>query len=217
MSTSTIVAPALPVELTELCDGLAVPMTIADPSRRDTPLIYANAAFEGLSGWSKDQIIGRNCRFMQGPMTDRTVTDELALSVDQVNSNAACLINYRADGSQFLNLLAFRRLWEPRRRNFLIGCQLEFKLTQDHYCDDTNCDAVDRAWRQLRRRNRRIIADLGTNDMYRLDSISMRFESAFIRAQNTLIKRAADSTRQGALYGFAAAQNHKAIAARQCA
>ena len=48
-----------------------MPMLITDPHGPDNPIIFANAAFTKLTGYTRDEILGQNCRFLQGPETDR--------------------------------------------------------------------------------------------------------------------------------------------------
>ena len=82
-----------------------MPMVITDPNQRDNPIIFCNVAFQQLSGYSRDEIIGRNCRFLQGPRTDR---DEVRLIRDAIAAGhdiSVDLLNYRKDGSTFWNAL----------------------------------------------------------------------------------------------------------------
>jgi PAS domain S-box-containing protein len=48
-----------------------MPMVITDPAKPDNPIIFCNEAFQKLTGYDRDEIVGRNCRFLQGPDTDR--------------------------------------------------------------------------------------------------------------------------------------------------
>ena len=51
--------------------GTRMPMVITDPRRDDNPIVFANKAFQDLTGYERDEIIGQNCRFLQGPDSDR--------------------------------------------------------------------------------------------------------------------------------------------------
>ena len=48
-----------------------MPMVVTDPARPDNPIVFCNVAFQKLTGYARDEIIGRNCKFLQGPQTDR--------------------------------------------------------------------------------------------------------------------------------------------------
>jgi len=81
-------------------------VTISDPSLPDNPVIYANAGFERLTGYSVDEVIGRNCRFLQGPETDAAALESIRAAVRHGRECTVQLLNYRKDGSTFWNRLS---------------------------------------------------------------------------------------------------------------
>ncbi|MFB6155296.1 MAG: bacterio-opsin activator domain-containing protein [Haloferacaceae archaeon] len=80
-----------------------VGITISDPDRPDNPLIYANDAFERLTGYEKEAIVGRNCRFLQGEESDPEAIAAMRAAVDDAEPVSVELVNYRDDGSTFWN------------------------------------------------------------------------------------------------------------------
>ncbi len=81
-------------------------ITISDPSLPDNPLIYANEGFERLTGYSAKDVVGRNCRFLQGPDTD---PDTIEVIREAIRTDTACtvqILNYRKDGTPFWNRLS---------------------------------------------------------------------------------------------------------------
>jgi PAS domain S-box-containing protein len=84
-----------------------MPMVITDPRRPDNPIVLANHAFLELTGYSPDEVIGRNCRFLQGPETAKKDINLLreALTRDDDHIDVE-LLNYRKDGSSFWNQLS---------------------------------------------------------------------------------------------------------------
>ncbi|MFW6321417.1 MAG: PAS domain S-box protein [Halohasta sp.] len=88
---------------TKAIEGAPVGITISDPSRPDNPLIYANEGFEAITGYSAAEIVGRNCRFLQGPDTSQGSVDRMRSAIDNAESVVVELRNYRKDGSQFWN------------------------------------------------------------------------------------------------------------------
>lgn len=81
--------------------GLA--FTISDARRPDNPLVFVNPAFERTTGYSRDEVAGRNCRFLQGPDTDREVVARIAEAVRRGEEHTAVLLNHRKDGSTWWN------------------------------------------------------------------------------------------------------------------
>lgn len=81
-------------------------ITIADASLPDTPLIYTNAGFERLTGYSVADVLGRNCRFLQGPGTDPATGDTLRTAIREKREVTVQLLNYRKDGTPFWNRLS---------------------------------------------------------------------------------------------------------------
>jgi len=82
-----------------------MPMAVTDPHRPDNPIIFCNEAFSFLTGYSQDEILGYNCRFLQGPETDRTVVDEIRAAIAKREEIAVEVLNYRKNGSTFWNAL----------------------------------------------------------------------------------------------------------------
>jgi PAS domain S-box-containing protein len=80
-------------------------MIVTDARQADNPIIFANDAFLNLTGYHRDEVIGRNCRFLQGPDTDRASVEKLRLAVANGKDIAIDLLNYRKDGSTFWNAL----------------------------------------------------------------------------------------------------------------
>jgi PAS domain S-box-containing protein len=82
-----------------------MPMVVTDPRQADNPIVLANHAFLDLSGYAPDEVIGRNCRFMQGPQTDAGKVSELRDAIAAEQEATVELLNYRKDGSTFWNEL----------------------------------------------------------------------------------------------------------------
>lgn len=80
-----------------------MPMILTDPNLPDGPIVFANKAFLDLTGYEEDEIVGRNCRFLQGAQTDRESVAELREAVAKHESIALEILNYRRDGSPFWN------------------------------------------------------------------------------------------------------------------
>lgn len=82
-----------------------MPMLITDPRQPDNPIVFANDAFLRLSGYQRSEVVGRNCRFLQGP--DTSVDDVSAIrdAISERKDISIDILNYRKDGRTFWNAL----------------------------------------------------------------------------------------------------------------
>jgi PAS domain S-box-containing protein len=80
-------------------------IVITDPRAPDDPIVYVNPAFERISGYPVDEVLGRNCRFLQGEDRDQPALDELRLALREERESRVVLRNYRKDGTPFWNEL----------------------------------------------------------------------------------------------------------------
>mmetsp|Transcript_25720 Transcript_25720/g.28419 ORF Transcript_25720/g.28419 Transcript_25720/m.28419 type:complete len:383 (+) Transcript_25720:98-1246(+) len=76
---------------------------VTDPSLPDNPIVYATQGFLNLTGYTLDQVLGRNCRFLQGPETDPKAVEKIRRSIEEGSDMSVCLLNYRVDGTTFWN------------------------------------------------------------------------------------------------------------------
>mmetsp|Transcript_10828 Transcript_10828/g.16156 ORF Transcript_10828/g.16156 Transcript_10828/m.16156 type:complete len:357 (+) Transcript_10828:5-1075(+) len=76
---------------------------ITDASLPDNPIVYASGGFLTLTGYELSDILGRNCRFLQGPETDPRSVDKIRKAITAGGDTSVCLLNYRKDGSTFWN------------------------------------------------------------------------------------------------------------------
>ncbi len=82
-----------------------MPMIVTDPRQPDNPIVFCNEAFSFMTGYSEQEILGTNCRFLQGPETDRDVVAQVRAAVERRDEIAVELLNYRKNGSTFWNAL----------------------------------------------------------------------------------------------------------------
>lgn len=81
------------------------PMALSDPDLPDTPMVAINQAFVDPCGYPHEDLIGRNCRFLQGPRTDPDSAPRIRASLDAGQGCIEWIVNHRRDGSAFWNLL----------------------------------------------------------------------------------------------------------------
>lgn len=94
----------LPALVEELSDGIA----IARPSEGNSPLLYVNGAFERLTGYGRHEVLGKDCRYLQGNERDQPEIARIRAAIKAAEPVDATLRNYRKDGSSFWNSLSLR-------------------------------------------------------------------------------------------------------------
>jgi len=108
---------------TRAMDEAPVGITITDPSRPDNPVIYANERFLELTGYDEDEIVGENCRLLQGPDTDPEAVEELRRAIEAGEPTSVDLLNYRRDGSAFRNRVAIAPVHDDGELTNWVGFQ----------------------------------------------------------------------------------------------
>jgi len=82
-------------------DKAPVGITITDPTQDDNPMIYVNEQFQALTGYDTEEVLGRNCRFLQGDDTDPETRRLLRERIDAERPVSADIVNYRKNGQRF--------------------------------------------------------------------------------------------------------------------
>ena len=123
------------------------PVLIVSTGDPEMPLIYVNAAFERITGYRREEVIGRNCRLLQGNDHDQPELDKIRRAIDEKRDGQALLRNYRKDGSLFWNMLYVAPVRDPRSGavTHFVGVQhdiTELKRYQDELEHQANHDAL---------------------------------------------------------------------------
>jgi PAS domain S-box-containing protein len=103
----------IPAVLAQILDSCVNGITISDPDLPDNPIVYANEVFERMTGYSQEEIVGRNCRFLQADERDQDALVALRRAMDKKEPVEVTLRNYRKDGTLFYNRLSVRPLLDP--------------------------------------------------------------------------------------------------------
>ncbi|KAL5403304.1 hypothetical protein PMIN03_009979 [Paraphaeosphaeria minitans] len=126
----------MPPMLREASEGLAEVFCVSDPSRSDNPIIFASEEFHRTTQYGVNFAIGRNCRFLQGPMTNRSSVTRLHNAVSEGKEVSEVFLNYRRDGSPFMNLLMMAPLLDSRGNlRYFIGAQVDVSGMVKHCTD----------------------------------------------------------------------------------
>lgn len=138
---------------------LSTGVVISDPTHPDNPVIFVNSGFTAMTGYSAAEVVGRNCRFLQGAETDPVMVDRLRQAVAHRQPFTGVLLNYRKDGSQFWNELTINPVFDSE------GTLINFVGLQT---DVTARKQAEATLERLRRQNELILNSAGEG-IYGLD------------------------------------------------
>ncbi len=93
-------------------DERSMSVVITNPALPDNPMIYVSEEFEGQTGYPPEEVLGRNCRFLQGPDTDPNAVEAIRAALKAKTTFTIDILNYRKSGEPFMNRLRIRPLFD---------------------------------------------------------------------------------------------------------
>ncbi|CAB9521434.1 Blue-light-activated histidine kinase [Seminavis robusta] len=127
--------------LMESLSGSQQNFVLSDPRLPDNPIVFASPGFYKLTGYTSKEVLGRNCRFLQGPGTDARAVEVIRKAIQTGADTTVCILNYKADGTPFWNqfFLASLRDSENNIVNFVgVQCEVEPEVGQSALEDKVN-------------------------------------------------------------------------------
>ncbi len=116
----------IPQVLAAILDECVNGITLADPDLEDAPIIYANKAFERLTGYRQEEIVGHNCRFLQGEDREQEGRYQIKQAMQNNETIEVTLRNYKKDGTLFYNHLKIVPLFDRKKRVlYYLGVQYD--------------------------------------------------------------------------------------------
>jgi PAS domain S-box-containing protein len=110
----------------DMVPGLAEVYCLTDPSVPDNPIVYASEEFYKTTQYGREYVIGRNCRFLQGPKSSHSSVKRLIDALASGTEVCETMLNYRRDGTPFINLLMISPLFDNKGRiRYFLGCQID--------------------------------------------------------------------------------------------
>ena len=113
-----------------------MPMIITDPRQNDNPVVFANDSFCRLTGYARSEILGRNCRFLQGPETDPETIRRIHDAVASVEPIEVDIRNHRKDGQPFWNRLLLAPVFDADGKlAYFFASQVDVTLEREQLED----------------------------------------------------------------------------------
>ena len=130
-------------------ESTAEGVVISDCAQPDMPIIYVNNAFTAMTGYSYDEVVGKNCRFLQGSETDSAAAKEIRKAISEQRPCKVEILNYRKDGTRFWNNLSITPVRDDDGRiTHFIGIQTD--ITRRREAEESLRDANTQLTRDLR-------------------------------------------------------------------
>jgi PAS domain S-box-containing protein len=127
-----------------------IAMVLTNPRLEDNPIVYVNRAFEKLTGYSKEVVIGRNCRFLQCDDTQKDRVKQLREAIDEGRELSLILLNSRANGERFRNALLISPVTDKESGEIEYFLGLQTELESDH--DDEKLQEFETAISEIQHR-----------------------------------------------------------------
>nr|AML78015.1 putative LOV domain-containing protein [Hypecoum procumbens] len=114
------------IDLATTLERIEKNFVITDPRLPDNPIIFASDSFLELTEYSREEILGRNCRFLQGPETDPETVKKIRNAIDTQTDVTVQLINYTKTGKKFWNVFHLQPMRDQKGEvQYFIGVQLD--------------------------------------------------------------------------------------------
>jgi len=140
----------IPEMLTRILDACVNGVTLADPDQEDSPIVYANDAFQRITGYAREEILGQNCRFLQGDDRDQEERARLRDAIKKREEIEVTLRNYRKDGSLFHNRLRVAPL-KDAQGNLLYMLGVQYDVTAQ-VCAESDMRSLNERLNELAER-----------------------------------------------------------------
>lgn len=153
------------MSLSSMIDNSAVAAVISNPRLPDNPIIECNAAFEELTGYSRDEIIGRNCKFLAGPETEPGLTAQIVSAIRERRPVLVEILNYKKDGTPFRNAVLVAPIFDANGElEYFLGSQMEVKSAEGPAAPERRALARQRI-DALTRRQREVLIEMAAGKL----------------------------------------------------
>jgi len=171
----------------DLIASSAVAAVVSNPRLPDNPIVACNDAFIALTGYSRDEIIGSNCRFLAGPETEPWLTESLRTGIKMQRPTMVEILNYKKDGTPFRNAVMVAPIFDANGElEYFLGSQVELEEDRARASDERRKNAHDRI-EQLSPRQREILIEMAKGKLNKQIAYDLNLSERTIKMHRSAV------------------------------
>lgn len=180
------------MSLSSMIDNSAVAAVISNPRLPDNPIVACNAAFEALTGYPRDEIIGRNCRFLAGTATEPALTAEIVTAVRERRPVLVEILNYKKDGTPFRNAVLVAPIFnDAGELEYFLGSQMEVKAAGGNAALNRRAHAREQI-EALSKRQREVLLEMAAGKLNKQIAYSLGISERTVKMHRAAVMVALD-------------------------
>lgn len=196
------------MSIAEMISSSPTAAVISNPRLPDNPIIACNDAFVELTGYSRDEIIGRNCRFLRGEGTEDEKARVLRDGIWRKQPVMVEIVNYKKDGTRFRNAVMVAPIFDADGEvEYYLGSQVEINEDQGHANDARRNEAAERV-EKLSRRQKEILVLMASGKLNKQIAYELSLSERTVKMHRSAVlkgldvKTSADAIRVAIEAGF---------------
>lgn len=174
----------------DLIASSAIAAVVSNPRLPDNPIVACNDAFVALTGYSREEIIGNNCRFLAGPETEPWLTEALRTGIKKQRPTMVEILNYKKDGTPFRNAVMVAPIFDASGDlEYFLGSQVEIADHMARANDERRRHAYDRI-AGLSPRQREILIEMAQGKLNKQIAYDLGLSERTIKMHRSALFRA---------------------------
>jgi PAS domain S-box-containing protein len=176
----------------DLIASSSVAAVVSDPRQRDNPIVACNEAFTALTGFTHEEILGRNCRFLSGEATEPWLTETLRTGIRLRQPTMVEILNYRKNGQPFRNAVMVAPVFdEDGEAAFFIGSQVEI-APDGPRANDSRRRVAHETIARLTPRQRQVLVEMARGKLNKQIAWDLKLSERTIKMHRAALLRALD-------------------------